>query len=116
MLRRKRSRNKLVEGIVTPISWNEKGDVRLFSLFTSEGEDILIDSEEFFDTLHMLIGKSISIYGTLYRTNYGAQIIYPKRIKVDGHKKEDDIKKSQEITEYDLSIKREDYMRLLGVV
>lgn len=60
-----KTQNATLEGFVTPIHWNNLNEPVGFSLYTEEGEDIVIKTRKGLKMLKNLIMQKIKIVGTL---------------------------------------------------
>ena len=73
--------NQILEGWITPISWNNNGRVERFSLYTTNEEDIIIDERYLKQPLNKFKGKEVIVYGTLSIWDSDIKILYPNSIE-----------------------------------
>lgn len=75
-------------GTVTPASWDDRGQATSFSIFTSQGEDILLDCSKEVKNLKKLSGKKVKVKGEVKKSDFYGEILKPKHIhKISNHKK-----------------------------
>lgn len=72
-------RDSEVYGRIIPIGW-DSDKVTKFSLYTNEGEDLIIEPLDKDNSLENLKGCFVKIIGTIYETNFGSKILFPVRI------------------------------------
>ncbi|MCB9091186.1 MAG: hypothetical protein H6621_10905 [Halobacteriovoraceae bacterium] len=76
-----KSKNQTVVGVLTPITWDRKGKVVKFSIYSDDGEDIVIKEYKHRDRLQRLLSKRVQAIGNIFRNKYGDKFIKLKRIK-----------------------------------
>ena len=62
----KRTHNETIEGVLNPISWDENNNVREFSIYTSEGEDIPVKCKSCVSKLGGMLNKLVRANGQIH--------------------------------------------------
>ncbi len=73
-----------IVGIVNPIEWNSNGKIKKFSIYTTDEEDIIVESSlDFrqFRRLKSLLNKKVEATGRIYANDEGEKYIKLKRIR-----------------------------------
>ena len=71
--------NETLTGIVTPIQWDEFGQVAAVALFATDDEEYLIENgEKFLD----MVQKSIEATGRVKRDKKSSKSIFIKRFEI----------------------------------
>jgi len=68
-------------GIVTPAKWSAYGDPVSFSLYTDDGEDVLLDCSRSLSKIKKLVGKRVKVKGVKHSRDCLNKIIIPQSIK-----------------------------------
>lgn len=56
-----------IDGTIIPLSWSKSGAIRRVGIYTSEGEDILLDHHFGPKLIRSLINKEVRIFGRLFK-------------------------------------------------
>lgn len=67
-------------GVITPISWDKNNRPLKFSLYTPQGEDLLIHKEYRGHKLNQYLGEQVIVTGTLTEEIKDYKTILPKKI------------------------------------
>lgn len=74
-------KKQTVTGILTPIIWNKRGKPIKFSIFSDEGEDLVIKEYRYKIPLQRLLNKRVQAIGEIFNNKYGDRFIKLKKIK-----------------------------------
>ena len=76
----KKNQTTTIEGVLNPISWDEKNNIREFSIYTSEGEDIPIKCKNCLSKLGGLLNKMVKADGEIHDYDDGHREIELKNL------------------------------------
>ncbi len=69
----------VLEGIITPVEWDDHDQVTNLSLFTANGEDVLLDCEpSVFQELKRHLKETIRVRGLLVELDHGDHLMKVK--------------------------------------
>ncbi|MBL7665186.1 MAG: hypothetical protein JNM93_08635 [Bacteriovoracaceae bacterium] len=74
-------RNQEIVGILNPIEWDEKGEVKTFSIYSFDKDDIIIEKYPHKQKLKKLLNKQVQALGTIRKDKYGEMFIHLKSIR-----------------------------------
>ncbi|MEI8347334.1 MAG: hypothetical protein WCG27_07700 [Pseudomonadota bacterium] len=74
---------RTLEGVILPITWNRYNQAKDFSIFTEEGDDILIDSYSAASMKKIKgnLNSRVEVQGQIYDTDMGDKIIRVCKVK-----------------------------------
>ncbi len=75
-----KTRNESIEGVIVPISWNERGKVKGVSLYTSGDEDVVLVHHYSPFFIKSLINKRVKVFGKTIGVVDGCRVFSVKRL------------------------------------
>jgi hypothetical protein len=70
-----------LEGVILPVTWNRQNQAQGFSIFTEDGDDILIDSISGMKKIRDNLNARVKVEGHLYDTDMGEKVIRISKVK-----------------------------------
>jgi len=102
-------------GIVTPVKWSRRGDPVSFSLYTDDGEDVLLDCSKNLNKIKKLVGKRVKVKGFKYSKDCLNKLMFPKSIKKVKREPEGKVFKiREELSDYTLNLPNQDILQSLA--
>ena len=84
MVKRKKSPEYKVRGIIVPVDWDENGNVIGLTLQTTNEEEYFIDQNRKGEELVAFIHHKVEVAGTVREGAYGNALINVKRFRLIG--------------------------------
>jgi len=80
-LKASKNKNQTLVGELSPIAWDRKSRVIKFSIYSNEGENIIIKEYRYKSRLQRLLNKKVEVTGEITHNMYGDNFIKLKTIK-----------------------------------
>jgi hypothetical protein len=71
----KKNKNEMIEGVLNPISWDNNNNIREFSIYTSEGEDVPVKCKSCLTRFGGLLNKLVRAKGEIHNCDDGHRVI-----------------------------------------
>ncbi len=75
------NKKQTIIGTLIPIAWDRKGKAIKFSIYSNEGEDIILKEYRYKNRLKRLLNKKVEVTGEVTHNKYGDKFIKLKTIK-----------------------------------
>ncbi|MBF0299375.1 MAG: hypothetical protein HQK51_11685 [Oligoflexia bacterium] len=70
---------RCLTGYLSPISWNKKDEIKSYSIFTDENEDVILTGAQLDKDFKVFKNQRVKIFGTFLKSQNDARVFEVKK-------------------------------------